>query len=76
MSSNYNSSRNKEDIVREKLLKILQNLKDLNSNKVIKIPKNNSIILRKMYKYIKPSYINLININFNELEEFDREKQL
>lgn len=60
---------------REKLKKYIQNLKDNTSVRNIKIPKNFPILIRKIYKYIKPN-INLININFDDLEEIDREKQL
>jgi hypothetical protein len=75
MNNNFRTNVNRRDSSREKLLKILQNFKDITSNKVIKIPKNFYIILRKLYKHIKPN-TNLININFNDLEEIDREKQL
>jgi hypothetical protein len=59
---------------REKLKKMLKNLKDNTSSTMIKIPKNFSLLLRKIYKYIKP-HINLIDINFLNLEEIDNEKQ-
>ena len=75
MNKNLTTNVNRGDTSRDKLLKILQNFKDLSSNRTIKIPKNFCILLRKIYKYIKPN-TNLININFNDLEEIDREKQL
>jgi hypothetical protein len=68
------NSNSKEEQPREKLLKILEIFKDNTTNKSVKIPKNFSILLRKLYKYIKPK-INLVNITFDELEEIDREKQ-
>lgn len=75
MNINFKTNVTRSDSSREKLLKILQNFKDITANKVIKIPKNFNILLRKLYKHIKPN-TNLININFNDLEEIDREKQL
>lgn len=75
MNRSFLTNATRGDSSREKLLKILQNFKDLSSNKIFKIPKNYCMLLRKIYKYIKPN-INLININFNDLEEIDREKQL
>ncbi len=69
-----NKQFNQIDNPREKLKKYLKNLKDNTSIKNIKIPKNFPIILRKIYKYIKPD-INLININFMDLEEIDKDKQ-
>ncbi len=69
-----NKQFNQHDNPRDKLKKYLKNLKENTSTKNIKIPKNFPIILRKIYKYIKPN-INLININFVDLEEIDNEKQ-
>jgi hypothetical protein len=62
------------DNSREKLKKYLKILKDNTSSRIIKIPKNFPVLLRKIYKYLKPN-INLIDINFNDLEEIDKEKQ-
>ena len=59
---------------REKLLKILELLKDQTTTSSLKIPKNFGLFIRKLYKYIKPK-INLRIVNFNELEEIDKEKQ-
>ncbi len=59
---------------REKLLDIFEIFKDHTTTKSIKIPKNYSLLFRKLYKYIKPE-INLVNITFDELEEIDKEKQ-
>jgi hypothetical protein len=64
----------KEEQPREKLLKIIELFKDNTSTRTVKIPKNFSLLLRKLYKYIKPK-INLVNITFDELEEIDKEKQ-
>jgi hypothetical protein len=70
-----NKSVSKSENSREKLKKMLKNLKDNTSSRMIKIPKNYTLLLRKIYKYIKP-HINLIDINFLDLEEIDNEKQL
>jgi len=59
---------------REKLLDIFEIFKNHTTTKFIKIPKNYSLLFKKLYKYIKPE-INLVNITFDELEEIDREKQ-
>ena len=67
-------NRGVSDNSREKLKKYLKILKDNISSKTIKIPKNFPVLLRKIYKYLKPN-INLIDINFNDLEEIDKERQ-
>ena len=59
---------------REKLLKILELLKEHTTSNNLKIPKNFNYLIRKLYKYIKPK-INLMNVNFNDLEDIDKEKQ-
>ncbi len=59
---------------REKLLKVIELLKDHTTNNSLKIPKNFGFLIRKLYKYIKPK-INLMNVTFDELEEIDKEKQ-
>lgn len=64
---------NKIEDPREKLLNIIQILGEECAYKTIKIPKNYSILIRKLYKYLKP-HINIIQINFNKLEEIDKEK--
>ncbi len=58
---------------REKLLDIFEVIKDHSSTKTLKIPKNYPKLFRRMYKYIKPD-INMVNIGYNELEEFDKDK--
>jgi 5-bromo-4-chloroindolyl phosphate hydrolysis protein len=69
-----NKSVSKSENSREKLKKMLKNLKDNTTAKSFKIPKNFNLLLRKVYKYIKPN-INLIDINFADLDEIDRDKQ-
>jgi hypothetical protein len=64
----------KTDDTREKLLKIIEVLKEHTSSKSIKIPKNYPKLFHDLYKYIKPE-INYISVSFDELEEIDREKQ-
>jgi hypothetical protein len=59
---------------RDKLFKILENFKENTTTKTIKIPKNFPLLVRKLYKYIKENN-NMMNINFNELEQIDKEKQ-
>lgn len=58
---------NKED-KRFKIIKILHTLNDLCSVKFSKIPKNVSILYRKLYKYIKP-HINLLKISFKSNDD-------
>lgn len=58
---------NKED-KRFKIIKILHTLNDLCSVKFSKIPKNVSILYRKLYKYIRP-HANLLRISFKTNDE-------
>lgn len=58
---------------REKLLKILNFLKDSTSLTGIKFPRNHNLLIRKIYKYIKPN-TNIIKTNFLDLEQLDKDK--
>ena len=49
-----NRKLSKSEDSREKLLKIIETLKDHTSSKSVKIPKNYPKLFKSLYKYIKP----------------------
>ena len=59
---------------RDKLLSIINILRENTTDKHLKITKGFQEKVRKLYKYIKP-IITLLSVNFDNLDQIDEEKK-